>query len=154
MERVTAPPGVRARTMTADDVDRVAEMEHASFTSPWSADTFAILLDRSSAELWVLEHATDGVIGYFVLWCILDQGELANIAVDEGYRGKGYGAYLLQQVMDVAVERGVEALYLEVRGSNTAALALYARIGFTQVGVRKKYYDHPVEDGLMMMARL
>jgi ribosomal-protein-alanine N-acetyltransferase len=55
--------------------------------------------------------------------------------------------------VDLARERGVEALYLEVRVSNTAA-GLYRSFGFTQVGVRKKYYDHPVEDGLVMVLRL
>ncbi|HSG48549.1 MAG TPA: ribosomal protein S18-alanine N-acetyltransferase, partial [Longimicrobiales bacterium] len=93
-------------------------------------------------------------IGYFVLWCILDQGELANIAVTEGHRGKGYGAFLLQRVVDVAKERGVEALYLEVRVSNASATKLYKAFGFTEVGRRKKYYDHPVEDGRVMMLRV
>ena len=154
MGRVTAPTAVRARRMIAGDVERVAELEHASFTSPWKADTFEALLDRPGAELWVLDHETDGVIGYFVLWCILDQGELANIAILEAHRGKGYGAFLLQHVVDVARERGVEALYLEVRVSNTAAAKLYQAFGFTKVGMRKKYYDHPVEDGLVMMLKV
>lgn len=154
MDRVTAPPAVRARPMAADDVERVAALELASFSSPWKAETFAALLDRPGAQMWVLEHETDGVIGYFVLWCILDQGELANIAVDEAYRGRGYGAFLLRQVMDTARERGVETLYLEVRVSNTRALALYGSFGFVEIGVRKKYYDHPVEDGVLMMLRL
>lgn len=154
MDGVRAPTAVRARPMAATDVERVAEMERASFTSPWRAETFESLLDRPGAEMWVLDHKTDGVIGYFVLWCILDQGELANIAVAEGHRGKGYGAYLLQRVVDVARERGVESLYLEVRVSNTAAVDLYKTFGFTGVGTRKKYYDHPVEDGLVMMLRV
>ena len=149
-----APSDVRARRMAVADVERVAQMERDSFTSPWKAETFEALLDRPGAEMWVLDHATDGVIGYFVLWCILDQGELANIAVSDEHRGKGYGAFLLQRVVDVARERGVEALYLEVRASNAAAMTLYEAFGFTQVGLRKKYYDHPVEDGMVMMVRL
>jgi len=140
--------------MAAADVERVAALEQASFTSPWKADTFETLLDRPGAEMWVLDHRTDGVVGYFVLWCIMDQGELANIAVAESHRGRGYGAFLLQRVVDVARERDVEALYLEVRVSNAAATKLYEGFGFTQVGIRKKYYDHPVEDGRILMLRV
>jgi ribosomal-protein-alanine N-acetyltransferase len=154
MGGVKVPVAVRARHMAAADVERVAEMERSTFSSPWKADTFEALLERPGAELWVLEHSTDGVIGYFVLWCILDQGELANIAVAEAHRGKGYGAFLLQRVVDLARERGVETVYLEVRVSNAAAAKLYADFGFTQVGLRKKYYDHPVEDGMVMMLRV
>jgi len=145
---------VRARAMAPADVERVVEMEHASFTSPWKSDTFLALLDRPGAELWVLDHTTDGVIGYFVLWCILDQGELANIAVAEEHRGKGYGAFLLQRAVELARGRGVESLYLEVRASNAAARKLYEGFGFTGVGLRKKYYDRPVEDGLVMMLKV
>ena len=154
MDGVRAVDAVRARPMAVTDVERVAEMELASFTSPWKAETFETLLDRPGAEMWVLDHETDGVIGYFVLWCILDQGELANIAVAESHRGRGYGAHLLQRVVDVARDRGVEALYLEVRVSNAAAIDLYRGFGFTQVGTRKKYYDRPVEDGMVMMLRV
>lgn len=140
--------------MTAADVHRVAEIEAASFSSPWKAETFESLLDRPGAELWVLDEPDAGVVGYAVLWCILDQGELANIAVVEGHRGQGHGRYLLGRVLDIARERGVESLYLEVRVSNAAALDLYRSFGFQDVGVRKKYYDHPVEDALLLVRRL
>jgi len=140
--------------MALADVDRVAGLELEAFTSPWKADTFAALVDRPGAEMWVLEHEEQGIVGYFVLWCVLDQGELANLAVAASHRGMGYGTLLLGQVIEVARERGVEALYLEVRVSNTSAMKLYQRFGFGQVGLRKKYYDHPVEDGLVMVLKL
>ena len=143
-----------ARKMTAADVDAVAALEAATFTAPWKPDTFQSLLDRSGAELWVLDDPDAGVVAYAVVWCILDQGELANIAVAESHRGKGLGRYLLGKVLDVARERGVQSLYLEVRVSNEGAIELYHSFGFTQVGVRKKYYDKPVEDALIMVRRL
>ena len=143
-----------ARKMTAADVDAVAALEAATFTAPWKPDTFQSLLDRSGAELWVLDDPDAGVVAYAVVWCILDQGELANIAVAESHRGKGLGRYLLGKVLDVARERGVQSLYLEVRGSNEGAIELYRSFAFTQVGVRKKYYDKPVEDALIMVRRL
>lgn len=154
MCEVTAPIRPEARKMSVDDVDRVVQIEREAFTSPWKAETFLKLLERPGAELWVLEHPEDGVVGYAVLWCILDQGELANIAVTPDHRGQGLGAYLLRRVMEVARSRGVESLYLEVRVGNAGAIRLYRRFDFKEMGVRKAYYDAPREDALVMVARL
>jgi ribosomal-protein-alanine N-acetyltransferase len=140
--------------MQVADVARVAAIEAASFSSAWKPHTFISLLDTSGPELWVLEHPEDGVIGYFVLWCVMDQAELANIAVADGHRGHGLGAVLFERMLDVGRKRGVTSVYLEVRASNEAAIGLYERFGFTQIGVRKRYYDQPREDALVMLLRL
>lgn len=134
------------------DVPRVAELENASFTAPWKADTFEHLLDRSACHLLVMDDGDAGVVAYAVLWCILDQGELANLAVAESHRGRGLGRTLLDEVMARARREGVERLYLEVRVSNASAIALYRSAGFQEVGLRKRYYDRPVEDALIMVA--
>jgi ribosomal-protein-alanine N-acetyltransferase len=154
VERVEAPPGVRVRRMVAADVEQVVGIEADAFSSPWSAETFSSLLGRPGLELLVLEDEREGVIGYAVLWCVLDQGELANVAVTPGLRGQGLGAHLLSRVLDVARERGIETMFLEVRASNAKALELYRRFGFSDVGRRKGYYDHPREDALIMAAKL
>lgn len=145
---------VAARKMTLRDVQRVAAIEIATFSSPWTADSFAGLLERPGCELWVLEDSESGVVGYAVLWCIADQGELANLAVAESHRNEGHGSYLLRRMVEVARERGVERIYLEVRASNRAAAELYRSFGFVEVGRRKKYYDRPVEDALLMSLEL
>lgn len=140
--------------MREEDVDDVVGIETEAFSSPWRRDTFLNLIDRPGIEPLVLEDRAEGVIGYAVLWCILDQGELANVAVTPRLRGKGLGRRLMARVMEVARERGVEKLYLEVRASNTAALELYRSLGFVEVGIRKGYYDDPKEDARIMMAKL
>jgi ribosomal-protein-alanine N-acetyltransferase len=140
--------------MGAADVEAVAGIEADVFTTPWSAETFAGLLDRPNLELLVLEDEREGVIGYGVLWCILDQGELANVAVTPRLRGRGLGTHLLARVLDLARERGVHTIFLEVRASNQQALDLYRRFGFSDVGRRRAYYDHPREDALIMAAKL
>ena len=91
------------------------------------------------------------VAGYAVLWCFGDQGELANIAVAPGCRGRGLGARLLAAVLDTAREQGVEELFLEVRDSNERAIAMYERRGFEVLGRRVGYYDRPREDARVMM---
>jgi len=144
----------RIRRMMPADVERVAAIEAEAFTSPWKEDTFRSLLDRPGAELWVLDDPVEGVVGYSVLWCVLDQGELANIAVSPSHRGRGLGGRLLRMMLDLAKDRGVETIYLEVRVSNERAAALYRRFGFEEIGARRGYYDHPKEDAMLMRLRL
>lgn len=141
------------RRMVAADVAAVADLEAQSFSSPWHPSTFLRLLDRPGAELWVLEK--DGeVMAYAVLWCVLDQAELANIAVRPEVRGRGLGSALLDHVLDVARGRGIRSVFLEVRESNRVARDLYAGRGFEEVGVRRGYYDTPSEDARVLELRL
>jgi ribosomal-protein-alanine N-acetyltransferase len=145
---------IDVRSMRAADVDVVAAIESEAFSSPWSRQTFLDLISRPNLELLVMEHGSLGIVGYAVLWCILEQGELANLAIVPHLRGQGLGTRLLAHTLEIAKGRGVEVVYLEVRESNAAALALYTRFGFTQVGLRRGYYDHPKEDARILMARL
>jgi len=154
VEGVTLPEGISVRPLAARDIEAVVAIETDAFTTPWQADTFAGLLDRESVELLVMTDASDAVIGYSVLWCILEQGELANIAIIPERRGSGLGARLLDHVMEVARVRGVEKLFLEVRASNVAAIGLYERVGFEEVGLRRGYYEHPKEDARVMLVAL
>jgi ribosomal-protein-alanine N-acetyltransferase len=140
--------------MTEADVERVGAIEAASFTTPWRAATFRTLLDRPGAVLRVLEAPPMTVGGYAVLWCIQDQGELANIAVAPQLRDLGLGGWLLDRITEEAGERGVESLYLEVRVSNARARAMYASRGFQEIGVRRDYYEKPREDARVLMKRI
>ena len=146
--------GILVRRMRDGDVEHVAEIESSAFSTPWEAATFRLLLDRPGAVLLVLEVPPDRVAGYAVLWCIQDQGELANIAVIPEFRNRQLGAYLLDRVLDEARERTVESLYLEVRVSNFRARSMYASHGFEEIGVRRDYYEKPREDARILMKRL
>lgn len=147
-------PTATLREMREADVERVTAIETASFSTPWKAATFRTLLDRPGAVLRVLETAATPVAGYAVLWCILDQGELANIAVAPEVRGRGLGAFLLDRMTEEARGRGVGSLYLEVRVSNFQARAMYGSRGFEEIGVRRDYYEKPREDARILVKRL
>lgn len=144
----------RIRAMSRTDVDAVAEIERGAFSQPWRPETFGTLLENPTAEMWVAEDREGGVVGYFVLWCIQEQGELANIAVTPGHRQQGLGSRLLDRAVERARERGVERLYLEVRISNTVAAEMYERRGFREVGRRRNYYEKPREDARVLMKKL
>lgn len=140
--------------MIPEDVDAVVAIEIEAFATPWRRETFLDLVGRPGLELLVMQDRDAGVIGYAVLWCILDQAELANMAVQPRFRGKGLGGFLLSKVLETARAQGVQHVFLEVRVSNEAALRLYERHGFTDVGLRRDYYDSPREDARVMRATL
>ena len=141
------------RPMAAGDVSAVAGMEASTFSTTWKEDTFHSLLERPGAELWVAE--VDGeVAAYAILWCIIEEGELANIAVRGDLRGRGIGSELLDWMLGVAEKAGVRNLYPEVRESNEGALRLYRGRGFEEIGVRRAYYDRPREDARVLKVTL
>ena len=141
------------RPMTSSDVREVARIETTAFSTPWSERTFRSLLHRSGVELWVAEWE-DQLAAYAILWKVLDEGELANIAVRKDLRGRGIGSGLLSRILKVAEDSGVRSLYLEVRESNRVAREMYARRGFQEIGVRKGYYEGPREDARVLKKSL
>ena len=142
------------RPMHTDDIDGVVAIELKAFTSPWKAETFSGLIGRDGAEIWVIENSRVGVIGYGVLWCLLDQGELANMAIAPEFLGQGLAVGLLDHLLEVASNRGVNSIYLEVRESNVRAADLYLGFGFEEIGRRENYYDLPKEDARVMRIEL
>jgi ribosomal-protein-alanine N-acetyltransferase len=137
-----------------NDLPTVSEIESRSFSNPWQPDTFRSLLEQERAIVLVAEDAVAGVVGYTVLWWVLDQAELANLAVREDYRRRGIGSVLLDEGIDFVERRGVESLFLEVRLSNESAYDLYSDHGFTQISVRKDYYRNPREDARILVKHL
>lgn len=153
--------------MTPEDVDAISALERATFSTPWSAETFRTLQTRQpDVEIWVAQEdeamqgeprdveGCDGLFGYAVMWCVTDQAELANLAVRPDQRGSGVGSALLDQILSRCLQRGVETVFLEVRRSNEPAQDLYRSRGFRMVGVRKRYYRKPFEDAVVMMCTL
>jgi [ribosomal protein S18]-alanine N-acetyltransferase len=141
---------VRVRPMTGRDLAAVMEIERSSFTMPWTEETFRGLLRRADSLLWVAESEAGVVVGYAAVWMVLDQAELGDIAVAEGWRRRGIGRRLLETTLAAMAERSVRELYLEVRPSKREARRLYEQYGFEEVGRRKDYYGRPREDALVL----
>ena len=140
---------VDVRAMTTQDLEQVAALERQCFSTPWSPKAFEEELENELALYFV---AADGevVCGYIGFWKIVDEGHITNVAVLEEYRGRGVGSRLLTQAIDSAHAAGLKLLTLEVRRSNTPAIALYKKYGFVELGFRKRYYRAPEEDALIM----
>jgi ribosomal-protein-alanine N-acetyltransferase len=96
------------------------------------------------------QPASHYVFGFAGLWLMAGEAHITNIAVWEKHRRQGIGEALLIAMIDLAIELDARLITLEVRASNTAAQRLYAKYGFTQVGVRRGYYTDNREDGILM----
>ena len=94
------------------------------------------------------------VAGYCCLYCVLDEGEIVNVAVSESFRKQGIGERLVRHLMQAGAQRGAKNFYLEVRAGNEPAQCLYEKLGFKTVGIRKNFYEKPVENALVMMCAL
>jgi [ribosomal protein S18]-alanine N-acetyltransferase len=140
---------VSVRDMIPEDVPVIADIERASYSVPWSELTFRGLLRRQDAEL-IVAAAGETIVGYSVLWCVMDQAELGNVAVSAAWRRRGVGELLVGEMIRRAAARGIREVFLEVRPSNTVARRLYERFGFAHVGRRRNYYQKPVEDALVL----
>jgi ribosomal-protein-alanine N-acetyltransferase len=118
----------------------VAALERQAYEFPWSPGIFRDCLFAGYTSV-VVEHRGE-VIGYAMMSVAAAAAEahLLNLCVARERQREGYGSALLDLLMQQALQAGAERIYLEVRPSNVAALALYAREGFEQVGLRKRYY--------------
>lgn len=140
------------REMKLEDIPQIIEVEHESFTVPWTADGFRNELKHNPYAHYIVMEREDRIIGYAGMWLIFDEAHITNIAVREKYRGMKLGFKLLQKLIQEARSLGADKMTLEVRVSNRVAQNLYEKFGFRSVGVRKGYYSDNQEDALIMWA--
>lgn len=142
------------RRMMLDDLDRIMEIEHSSFTLPWARDAFEAEITQNHFAKYLVAVLDDAVVGYAGVWVILDEGHVTNIAIHPDARGKKLGEALMLQLMATAIANGAERMTLEVRVSNEVAKRLYDKLGFVSHGIRKGYYTDNNEDAMIMWAEL
>ena len=137
------------RKMTAREVPQVAELEKLCFTLPWSEKSVAGELENPLA-LWLVAMEGDSLAGYVGSQTVMDETDMMNLAVAPQFRRQGVGEALVNALVASLKERGSRCLTLEVRDSNEAARALYAKLGFVEIGRRRGYYRDPREDALIL----
>ena len=141
-------PQITFRKMTMDDVETVAAIEFKSFSLPWTLEDFWYETIRKDS-ISIVGEIDGQVVAYACVWISFDEADVANIAVEENFRGRGIGTKIFAEIIRLVKLRGVNALTLEVRISNTAAIKLYEKFGLRSVGRRKGYYEDG-EDALIM----
>lgn len=141
---------VKFRKMTIADIDAVYEIEHSSFSLPWTKEAFFYEMLDNQHAYYLLAETADGIVGFCGLWIIMDECHVTNIAILPEHRGKKLGEKLMRAAMDTAKEKGAKAMTLEARVSNTPARNLYEKLGFKNGGIRKSYYSDNFEDAIVM----
>ena len=142
------------RPMMQADVDDVLCIEQAVQAYPWTRGNFTDALN--SGYLCRVDDAAGEICGYAILMPLPEQAELLNIGVAAGRQRKGAGRALLREMLELARDRKMKRVFLEVRPSNVAATALYRSVGFAGIGVRQGYYQNANggEDALVMACDL
>ena len=140
--------GIRA--MTLDDLEGVMTVELAAFPAPWSRSAFEEELTKNRLARYLVAIDGDAIVGYAGTWLVINEAHVTNVAVHANRRRQGIGRLLMQSLMDMAREAGMESMTLEVRTSNAAAQILYQQLGFISAGVRKNYYSETKEDALIL----
>lgn len=139
------------RPMTAADVPSVAALEKLCFSDPWSASSIASELDNP-LSLWLVWEEDGAATAYLGVQRVPPQADVMNVAVSPALRRRGIARALFAELERRLPE--IDELFLEVRASNSGAIALYRTLGFEQVGRRPNYYLDPREDALILRKEL
>lgn len=134
-------------------VKQVAALEKLCFSDPWSEGSVRAELNNPLST-WLVDETDGDVNGYIGAQSVPPEADVMNLAVSPACRRQGIGARLLCTMTELLHRQGIKALFLEVRPSNSAAIALYEKHGFVQVGRRPKYYVNPTEDALILRKEL
>jgi len=137
------------REVQKKDIASIVRIENIAFSQPWSKKGIADFLKQNNSIMLVAEEFGK-IVGYVGLYYVLDEANITNIAVLPGYRRIGVGENLIRYLIDEVKKRDIRGITLEVRESNEAAINLYTKLGFDSIGIRKKFYEKPVEDAIIM----
>lgn len=138
------------RFMTMRDLDAVMEIEREIYPHPWTRGNFSDSL-AAGYHCWIAEYG-GVVVGYSVAMIAAGEAHLLNLSIAASCQRRGLGSELLKFILGLARDSAATKVYLEVRPSNTAAIALYTSAGFTQIGLRRGYYPSQAgsEDAVVM----
>lgn len=137
--------------MGNEHIEGVLNVENSCFHIPWTKQDFIREINENKmAVYFVALDETEKVVGYAGMWHVVNEGHITNVAVLEECRGRGIGRLLLEALFDVAREREMIGITLEVKISNAPAQKLYTGLGFKPEGIRKRYYADTGEDAVIM----
>jgi ribosomal-protein-alanine N-acetyltransferase len=135
--------------MCENDIQKVCLIEAGIFSMPWKAEDFRQSMEKPENIYLVVEEDAL-ILGYCGLWGVAGEGQITNVAVAKQHRGRGIAKSMLEKMLQLGRNQGLDAFTLEVRESNIPAIELYHKLGFHDAGIRKNFYDAPQENGLIM----
>ncbi len=139
------------RDMKEEDVSEIVCIEQDLFTDAWSMASFSDTLGLKHVHFLVATDIEDKIAGYCGSYRSLDEAEIVNVAVRRDCQNRGLGKAMLLQLIKEERMAGIEKFFLEVRESNASARYVYKSLGFGEIGIRRRFYDEPVEDAVLMV---
>lgn len=137
------------RNMIESDLEAIASLESAVFSDAWTVKSIRDTYNQP--QTFIVTAELDGkVAGYCIVYFVLDEGEIARVAVNHSYRRQGVGRSILKQVEKICEEKNIIRLMLDVRESNESARKFYQSFGFKEDGIRKNFYEMPKENAVLM----
>ncbi len=143
---------IELRRLTLADLGDIERIERAAYPTPWSRSMFAGELAKpTSISLGAFDLGAEGaLVGYLVISRYVDAWHVMNVAVAHPYRRRGVATTMLEELFRLTEGDSRRGYTLEVRVSNTHAIALYERLGFHSTGIRRGYYTDNREDAVVM----
>lgn len=137
------------REMLVEDLDQVVDIEQNLFSVPWTKEGFLTYLMKKDTMFFVVEEK-ERILGYCSMMTVLDEGDILNVAVRSDRQKEGIGQFLVDSMLRMAEMQGIRLVHLEVRQGNGTARRLYQKLGFKEDGLRRDYYENPVENAVLM----
>jgi len=135
--------------MATTHIQAIHEIESHSFSDPWSPHEIITEIQQPHT-ISIVALYNNQVAGYAIMRHIVNEGHICNIAVHENHRQNGIGTAIVSGLITAATARNIEAITLEVRIGNRAAMGLYHKHGFKVEGYRRDFYRYPTEDAAIM----
>lgn len=136
--------------MELKHIDGVMEVEETTFSIPWLREDFVREVTQNAMAIYYVAVDGETVVGYAGMWHVINEGHITNVAVLHDYRRQGIGDLFMEKMTEIALEREMIGMTLEVRMNNRAAQSLYHKFGFKPEGIRKNYYADTKEDAVIM----
>lgn len=137
-------------TPMIEDLEKIHEIENECFATPWDKGSIYKDMFENNLAIYLVAKIDQELVGYGGMWHVVTEGHITNIAVSSNYRKNGVATKILEKLICIASEKNMIGLTLEVRENNKEATNLYKKFDFIEEGVRKDYYQNPVENAIIM----
>lgn len=134
------------KEFSTEYVQAVAEIESVCFSNPWSETVLEGELKNDCSHIYIAVE-NGRAVGYAMLYIVCGEADIVRVAVLPEYRRQGIAEKLLLKSFEI---NETDAVFLDVRESNAAAINLYKSLGFEDTGIRKDYYSNPTENAILM----
>lgn len=154
MKVAEIPVNYSIEELVREDINRILEIENASFRSPWQRAVFETEFKNKNSYNIACKDESRNLVGYCLSWLIYDEIHILKVAVDESFRNQGIGKKLIVKTLEHFIPKGASHAVLEVRLDNYGAINLYEKLGFESLRIRRNYYAQTGEDALVMLLDL